>query len=103
MIEKYLTVRETLKMAVLLVDFKVGPTEDDVLMYNYLKYYGIQTLIVATKKDKVKSSLQSKHKKNIFNKLEGLSSKDLIIYSKEIPSTMAPVYNYFEEVLSRYE
>ncbi len=103
MIERYLTVRETLKMAVLLVDFKVGPTEDDILMYNYLKYYDIQTLIVATKKDKVKSSLQSTHKKNIFNKLEGLNPKDLIISSKEIPSTMTPVYSYFEEVLSSYE
>ncbi len=103
MIERYLTVRENLKMAVLLVDFKVGPTQDDILMYDYLNYYNIKTLIVATKKDKVKSSLQAKHKKNILSKFEGLNKNDLIVYSKEIPSTMTDVYTYFEEVLENYE
>ncbi len=103
MIERYLTVRESLKMAVLLVDFKVGPTEDDILMYDYLDYHNIKTLIIATKKDKVKSSLQSKHKKNILKKLEGLDEKDLIIYSKEIPATLNPVFEYFDEVLENNE
>ncbi len=103
MIEKYLTIRESLKMAVLLVDFKVGPTEDDIMMYEFLKYYNIQTLIVATKKDKVKNSLQAKHKKNILNKMQGLDEKDLMVYSKEIPTTLTPIYSYFEKVLDKYE
>src|SRR5699024_6951904 len=52
MIESYITQRETLKLVIQLVDLRHNPTEDDILMYNYLKYYEISTLIIATKKDK---------------------------------------------------
>lgn len=103
MIEKYLTVRDNLKLAVLLVDFKVGPTSDDILMYDFLDYYGIKTLVIATKKDKVKSSLQSKHKKEIFKKMPNLDEKNLVVYSKEINSTLAKVYEYFDDVLGYNE
>ena len=38
-IENYLKSRNNLQMVFLLIDFRHKPTEDDVLMYNYLKYY----------------------------------------------------------------
>ncbi len=37
MIEEYLEKREELKRVFMLVDFRMKPTEDDVLMYNFLK------------------------------------------------------------------
>ena len=39
MIEEYLKTRQNLKHVFLLVDYRHKPTEDDVLMYNYLKYF----------------------------------------------------------------
>ncbi len=36
-------------MVFLLIDFRHKPTEDDVLMYNYLKYYNIPVTVVCTK------------------------------------------------------
>ena len=39
MIENYITNRVNLKAVFLLVDFKVGPTKDDILMYEFLKFY----------------------------------------------------------------
>lgn len=53
-IERYLTGREQLKMVVLLVDSRHKPNEDDIIMYKWIKHYGYNTLIVATKIDKLK-------------------------------------------------
>ena len=39
MIETYLLHREMLKRVLLLIDFRHPPTEDDVLMYNWLNHY----------------------------------------------------------------
>ena len=39
MIEEYLKTRQYLKHVFLLVDYRHKPTEDDVLMYKFLKYY----------------------------------------------------------------
>ena len=49
MIEEYLTSRENLKAVVSLVDFRHEPSADDVQMYEFLKYYEIPVILVATK------------------------------------------------------
>ncbi|PTK99373.1 YihA family ribosome biogenesis GTP-binding protein, partial [Staphylococcus haemolyticus] len=49
MIEEYLTKRESLKLVIQLVDLRHNPTEDDILMYNYLKHFDIPTLVICTK------------------------------------------------------
>lgn len=53
MIEEYLTQRENLQLVIQLVDLRHNPTEDDVLMYNYLKHFDIPTLVICTKEDKI--------------------------------------------------
>ncbi len=83
MIEKYLKTRKTLKLAILLVDFRHKPTEDDILMYEFLKYYNIKTLVVATKADKIGNTHYIKHEK-IIKKALNFSKDDYFIrYSSE--------------------
>ena len=53
MIEEYLKQRPYLKHVFLLVDYRHKPTEDDIMMYNFLKYYNLPVTIVCTKYDKV--------------------------------------------------
>ena len=62
-IEEYLESRENLKMVFMLIDFRHKPTNDDVLMYEYLKYYNIPVTVVATKSDKVSKNSYDKNKK----------------------------------------
>ncbi|MBA1435092.1 ribosome biogenesis GTP-binding protein YihA/YsxC [Bombilactobacillus bombi] len=69
MIEEYLTTRKTLQGVIILIDGRRAPTADDVSMYQYVNYYHLPTLIVATKMDKVK--------KNQWNKTESLVVKTL--------------------------
>ena len=78
MIEEYLTKRETLKRAFLLVDYRHEPTNDDCLMYEFLKAYDIKVCVIATKMDKLKNSELVKNKKAILNKLN-LREGDLFI------------------------
>ena len=70
MIEEYLEKRHQLKRVFLLIDFRHKPMEDDLLMYNFLKYYNLPVTIIATKADKVGGSKKQKNlagKDEIFN------------------------------------
>ena len=69
MIESYIKGRESLKAIFLLVDFRHKPSEDDVLMYNFLKYYGKDIIVIATKADKVKNKDRRDCKETIIKTL----------------------------------
>lgn len=86
MIEEYLTKRESLKLVIQLVDLRHNPTEDDVLMYNYLKHFDIPTLVICTKEDKIAKGKIQKHIKNIKEKLD-LDPDDTIISYSSIQNT----------------
>ncbi len=81
MIEEYLEKRDELIRVFMLVDFRHKPTEDDKLMYNFLKYYNIPVTIVATKVDKVGSSKLEKNKKLILDTFDLVVGDDLILFS----------------------
>lgn len=83
MIEEYILNRKELKRAFLLVDFRHEPTEDDCLMYNFLKYYNIEVTIIATKADKVKKSQFKKNTKIITDKLQLINNDHVIVTSSE--------------------
>lgn len=88
MIENYLLNRENLKKVYLLVDYKVGPTKDDLIMYDYLKYFNINLIIVATKIDKLnqkeKSEARKRFKKHFKDEVIILTSAFKNIGLKEL-------------------
>lgn len=81
MIETYLTSRETLKAVIQLVDIRHNPTNDDILMYDFLKHYEIPTIIIATKEDKIPKGKVQKHLKVIKEELDMDPNDTLISYS----------------------
>ena len=83
MIEDYLKTRVNLKRVFLLIDFRHKPTEDDILMYNFLKYYNIAVTIVATKYDKITMSGRIKCEKQITSSFD-LKDDDNIVYFSSI-------------------
>ena len=70
MIEDYLKNRDNLKHVFLLVDYRHKPTEDDVLMYDFLKYYNLNITVVATKYDKISKNGRVKQDKLIKDTLK---------------------------------
>lgn len=83
MIEEYLKTRKELQRVFLLIDFRHKPLEDDILMYNFLKYYNIPVTIVATKYDKINMSSKSKCEKAIEAAFE-LKQDDNIVYFSSV-------------------
>lgn len=65
MIEEYLLKRTTLKKVFLLIDYKVGPTKDDLIMFNYLKHFKVETILIMTKIDKLNQKERSASKKRM--------------------------------------
>lgn len=85
-IEECLLDNKNLKVAFLLVDTLVGPTNDDLLMYEFMQYHNINTKIIATKVDKVRPTKLYERKKNIFSRLNlsiQTGEKEVIFTSSE--------------------
>lgn len=81
MIETYLTTRDSLAVVIQLVDIRHEPSQDDVLMYDFLKHYDIPVIIIATKEDKIPKGKVQKHLKIIRQTLEMETTDTLISYS----------------------
>ncbi|QNR21723.1 YihA family ribosome biogenesis GTP-binding protein [Exiguobacterium sp. Helios] len=83
MMEKYFTTREILKGVVLLVDIRHEPSADDVIMYDFLKYYDLSVIVVATKLDKIKRGQRDKQIAAIKRKLQFDGQDTFIPFSSE--------------------
>ncbi|MDF2790226.1 GTP-binding protein [Neobacillus niacini] len=83
MIETYFTSREQLKAAVLIVDLRHPPTQDDVMMYDFLKHYGIPCVIIATKADKIPRGKWQKHLKVTKETLDLDENDQIVLFSSE--------------------
>ncbi len=78
MMEEYFQNRQSLKKVVQLVDIRHAPSAQDVQMYEYLRHYGLDGLVVATKADKVSRKEMQKCIKTIRTVLK-LEPDDLVI------------------------
>lgn len=78
MMEKYLSGRQNLVKVIQLVDIRHEPSKQDVEMYEYLRYYGLDGIVVATKADKVSRNQIPKQLKQIRQTLK-LGKEDIVI------------------------
>ena len=96
MIEEYLKSRENLKHVFMLVDYRHKPTEDDVLMYEFLKYYNLDITIVAMKYDKVSKNGRIKQDKLIKDTLK-FNDNEFITFSTVTKKGRSEVLSIIEE------
>ncbi|WP_042345547.1 ribosome biogenesis GTP-binding protein YihA/YsxC [Bacillus massiliigorillae] len=83
MIETYLTSREQLKAALLIVDLRHPPTKDDVMMYDFFKHHEIPVIVIATKADKIPKGKWQKHLKITKETLDLEKGDEIILFSSE--------------------
>ena len=77
MIEEYLIERPNLIKVIQLVDIRHKPTKQDIQMYEFLKYYQLDGIVVATKADKISNNDREKSIKLIRQTL-GMKASDEI-------------------------
>ncbi len=99
MIEEYLAKRDVLKRVFLLIDFRHKPSEDDLLMYNYLKYYNLPVTVVATKADKVTGGKKQKNLKVILDTLDLVVGDDLVVFSSVTKLGVKEVLKKIEDLV----
>lgn len=86
MMERYLARRENLIKVVQLVDIRHAPSKQDVEMYQYLRHFGLDGIVVATKADKISKSQIQKQVKLIRQTLR-LSTEDIVIPVSSLKKT----------------
>jgi len=99
MIEEYLINRSCLKRVFLLVDFRHKPTEDDLLMYNFMKYYNLDVTIVATKYDKVKQKDKDKSEKALMETFELKGNDNIVLFSSVTKKGREEIYSIISNAL----
>ena len=90
----YFSQRKQKKGMVLLVDARHKPTEDDITMMEFARYYEIPICVVATKMDKVKPSQKHKQLKEIRRVLDMREDEPLFPFSSERKEGMEPIWDY---------
>ncbi|MEA4816017.1 MAG: ribosome biogenesis GTP-binding protein YihA/YsxC [Lachnospiraceae bacterium] len=97
MIEEYLYKREKLKAIVMLVDVRHEPGSNDIMMYNWLKHYGYEIIIAATKADKISKTQVQKNISLIKNELGMDKNETIIPFSGETKQGVSALWEVIDK------
>ena len=97
--ERYLQDRPELCAIFLLVDIRHEPTNDDVMMYEWIKHFGYNCVVIATKADKISRGQYQKHFSIIRKKLQ-LEKDEKIIPISSLKKT--GVEEVWDEIIRQY-
>lgn len=86
MMERYMSKRPNLLKVVQLVDIRHAPSKLDIQMYEYLQYYGLSGIVVATKSDKISTNQKQKCIKVIRETLN-MDKEDVVISVSSLKKT----------------
>ena len=98
--ERYLQDREELCAIFLLVDIRHEPTNDDVMMYEWIKHFGYNCVVIATKADKISRGQYQKHISIIRKKLQLEKDEKVIPLSSSKKTGVEGLWN---EIIAQYE
>ncbi|OYQ67916.1 ribosome biogenesis GTP-binding protein YihA/YsxC [Aerococcus sp. 1KP-2016] len=99
MLETYFSTRENLALALLIVDFRHTPTNDDIQMKEFMDYHGVPYFVIATKTDKVKKSQWNKHLSEIYKTLNLESIDQILPFSAETKDGKDEAWEIIQAVL----
>ena len=94
MMEDYFSERTQKKGVVILVDARHKPTDDDMTMLEFARYYEIPVAVVATKCDKVPPTKRAHHFAQIRKTLMLNADEPLFPFSAVEKQGMEEIWNY---------
>ena len=100
MIERYLHSSKQLKAVFLLIDIRHDPSANDKQMYQWMRHYGFDPIIIATKLDKINRSQIQKQLKAIQVGLEAQKDTIIIPYSSLSKQGREEIYDLLDSILS---
>lgn len=96
MIEEYLHTSLKLKTCFLILDIRHTPSEDDVLMYNYLLHYDVPIKIILTRYDKLPKTKAMGFVNAVCKKLNITSKEDYFVCSSTSKYGIDKIQDYIE-------
>lgn len=99
MMEDYLINRPNLKNVFMLVDFRHSLSNDDIMMYNFLKYYKLPVTVVATKVDKIGVTLQQKQRSIVLGSLDLVVGDEFVMFSNVTKLGKSDITNKIERTI----
>lgn len=97
-IEDYLHQRQTLRQVILLVDGRHEPSNNDIMMYDWIKTFGFEPIVIATKMDKLKRSQKQKALSAIRKKLN-MKSYNLYPFSAETKEGKEEIWEVLDDII----
>ncbi|MBF0710003.1 MULTISPECIES: ribosome biogenesis GTP-binding protein YihA/YsxC [unclassified Gemella] len=103
MIVEYFVNSKNLSFVMHLLDSRHNPSEDDIMMNEFLNYYEIPFLIVLTKTDKISKNELIKNMKKIENKLDFTNNIDIIPFSSVKKINVDKIIEQMDKVVDTNE
>ena len=100
MIERYLHSSKQLKAVFLLIDIRHAPSENDRIMYDWIRRNGYDPIIIATKLDKINRSQIQKQVKLIRTTLQAGADTQIVPYSAQTKQGREEIYEILDGVLA---
>lgn len=99
MIENYLHTSRKLKAVFLLIDIRHQPSENDVLMYDWMVSQGFAPIIIATKMDKIKRAQVANHVRIIEETLQVEPDTIVIPFSAETKQGREEIWELIDSLV----
>ncbi len=99
MIEKYLHSSGQLRAVFLLVDIRHEPSENDRIMYEWIKEQGFAPVIIATKLDKINRSQIARHVRQVREGLKAREDTTVIPWSAQTRQGREEIYELIDSYL----
>ncbi|MCM1025593.1 MAG: ribosome biogenesis GTP-binding protein YihA/YsxC [Roseburia sp.] len=99
MIERYLRKSRQLKLVFLLIDIRHAPSENDRIMYDWIRGNGFRPVIIATKADKINRSQLAKQVKLIRTTLALEKDTTVIPFSAVSKQGREEIYEILDGIL----
>ena len=95
-IEEYLFTRKNISLIILLIDIRHDPSENDIMMFNYIRSIGVPHIVIANKADKIAPTKVDSYIQNLKELLE-VNEDDIVLpFSSEKKIYTDAVWNILD-------
>ena len=101
LIEDYLHQSKQIKLVLLLIDIRPKPSDNDCLMYRWIRAHGYTPVIIATKSDKINRSQLNKQLQMIADELQVLPETIIIPFSALNKQGREDIYELLDMTLGK--
>jgi len=99
MVETYLSIRPNLRAVVVILDIRRDPGQGDMDLLDWLDQYGIKSILVLTKADKLSRAQCMERARLIGNALKKLTTDTPIIFSAKTRDGMKEIWEEIEQTV----